>query len=96
MGGQEVEEWRDQPVRWMRRELGFHSVQSDRRQLLYGLPSNAPSSTNQIARCAFVSPTPPFSPPFCAALWKQLLPVQLTGNGFGRRRNLKKLHELDW
>ena len=45
-----------QAVGQMRRELGFHSVQSDRRQLLYGLPVNAPSSTNQIARCSFEDP----------------------------------------
>ena len=48
--------------RWqMRRELGFHPAQTDRRQLLYTLPANTPSSANQIARSAFVSPTPPFS-----------------------------------
>ena len=50
-----------QAVGPMRRELGFHSVQSDRRQLLYTLHTHAPSSANQIARSAFVSPTPPFS-----------------------------------
>ena len=60
-GGQEVEEWVGQPVGQMRRELGFHPAQTDRRQLLYTLPSKTPSSANQIARSAFVSPTPPFS-----------------------------------
>ena len=49
-----------QAVGQMRRELGFHSVQSDRRQLLYGLPAKGPSSTNQIARCSFEESHPPF------------------------------------
>ena len=49
-----------QAVGRMRRELGFHSVQSDRRQLLNGLPANPPSSTNQIARCSFEESHPPF------------------------------------
>ena len=55
-----MEMWHGQPVGLMRRELGFHSVQSDRRQLLYGLPANPPSSTNQIARCSFEESHPPF------------------------------------
>jgi hypothetical protein len=63
-----VEEWLGQPVGQMRRELGFHPAQTDRRQLLCTLPSKAPSSANQIARCAFVSPTPPFSRRFEHAL----------------------------
>ena len=52
--------WLGQPVGPMRRELSFHSVQSDRRQLLYGLPAKGPSSTNQIARCSFEESHPPF------------------------------------
>ena len=55
-----MEERRDQPVGYMRRELGFHPAQTDRRQLLYRLPSNAPSSANQIARCSFEESHPPF------------------------------------
>ena len=53
-----------QAVGTMRRELGFHSVQSDRRQLLYGLPYNAPSSTNQIARCSCRQSDAPLFDPF--------------------------------
>ena len=59
-GDHEVEEWRDQPVGRMRRELGFHPAQSDRRQLLYTLHTHAPSSANQIARCSFAKTHPPF------------------------------------
>ena len=59
-GDHEVEEWRDQPVGWMRRELGFHPAQTDRRQLLYRLPYKGPSSANQIARCSFEESHPPF------------------------------------
>ena len=63
-----------QPVGQMRRELGFHSVQSDRRQLLYGLPANAPSSTNQIARCSFrQSDTPFFAPPESCPVRKKFI-----------------------
>ena len=57
---EEVEEWLGQPVGTLRRELGFHPAQTDRRQLLYRLPSKAPSSTNQIARCSFAKTHPPF------------------------------------
>ena len=53
-----------QAVGQMRRELGFHSVQSDLRQLLYGLHTFPPSSTNQIARCSCRQSDAPFFDPF--------------------------------
>ena len=59
-GDHEVEEWLGQQVGYMRRELGFHPAQTDRRQLLYRLPANTPSSANQIARSSFAKTHPPF------------------------------------
>ena len=55
-----MEERCDQPVGRMRRELGFHHAQTDRRKLLYRLPYKGPSSANQIARCSFAKTHPPF------------------------------------
>ena len=71
-----------QAVGQMRRELGFHSVQSDLRQLLYGLPSNVPSSTNQIARCSFEESHPPFFGPKSSPLSYEVFHDELFSNFF--------------
>ena len=93
-GGHEVEKRLSQAVGRMRRELGFHSVQSDRRQLLYGLLHKSPSSTNQSARCSCRQSDTPFFDPFlsrpAAILARQINFVRAKRN----RNRLRSVNEL--